>query len=142
MPTEMEYIFLGNSWLCDHNPIIDWRKQQMQVEQGDKTLTLRVHQEEEPKKLYSLISAKDLTMERGDTFCLVTKADIEADLEIEPDFYDKDREEVTDPDLIVLLKKWEHVLRTTLPKEPPTKRNMTHHIVLKPGTTLKQTHQY
>ena len=142
MPNDMEYVFLGSSWLCEHNPIIDWRKQQMQVEQDDKTLTLRVQQEEEPKKLYSLVSAKNLTMEKGDTFCLVTKADIEADLEIEPDFYDKDREEVTDPDLIALLKKWEHVFRTTLPKEPPTKRNVTHHIALEPGTTPKQTHQY
>ena len=44
-------------------------------------------------------------MEKGDTFCLVTRADIDAELEIEPDFYDKDREEVNDPDLKALLKK-------------------------------------
>ena len=141
MPTEMDYIYLGNSWLSEHNPIIDWKKQEMKVQQDDETITIQVHKEE-PKKIYSLVSAKDLIMEKEDTFCLITKADIEADLEIEPDFYDKDREEISDPDLKALLEKWKHIFRKNLPKEPPTKRNVTHHIALEPGTTPKQTHQY
>jgi len=141
MPNDLDFIFLGHDWLREHNPMIDWRKQQMQITQGDKIYTLRVA-EEEQRKLYSIVSAKELTMEKDDTFCLVTRADIDAELEIAPDFYNKDREEINDPDLQALLKKWEHVFRKTLPKEPPTKRNVAHHIALEPGTTPKHTHQY
>ena len=45
MPNDLDFIFLGY-WLQEHNPIIDWRKQQMQVIQDGKPLTLQVQENE------------------------------------------------------------------------------------------------
>ena len=151
LPGNQDQIILGNSWLDEHNPSIDWRKRTIQINQNGKTITLTVKgdKEENTKSIKFIKAEKNLKIEEGDQVCfitadmnLITHADIDEELGIEPDFYEKDRENVDNPKLKALLEKYSRIFRTYLPPDKPTKRNVEHYIDLLPGTTPKHTHQY
>jgi hypothetical protein len=89
------------------------------------------------------MDTKDLKLEEGDqVYLLQTKQDVDELLGPEEDFYAKKRENVNDPDLNKLLEEYKDVFREELPREPPTKRNVEHEIILEEGTKPIQAHQY
>ena len=52
LPGNQDQIILGNSWLDEHNPNIDWRKRTIKIEQSGKTFTLQVKNDKEDYQIH------------------------------------------------------------------------------------------
>ena len=141
-----EQVVLGNPWLHEENPHINWREKEATLMSEGNMVTIKVHPEaEEPKSRIDYLMVKNAEkeiFEEGDIICVISKADIEQELGIDQNFYDRDREEVKDPELDALLEEFSDVFRTELPEGKPAKHKVQHHIRLKPGAKPRNTYQY
>ena len=138
MPVDHDHIILGNHWLADLNPHIDWKRKTATIKKDGKTFILEVNPTTTPTTQVNLIiDAKDYEPEEGDNFYLID-INIDEDLGIETE----SQEEVTDPELAKLIEEFSDIFRTELPATKPTSRSTEHTIVLKEGTTPIKAHQF
>ena len=92
-----------------------------------------LHEEEHPE---------EFKFDPQDKLYLVNREDLQEEDEPDLDFYDKDREEVKDPELDKILEEYDDIFRESLPPGKPTTRNVEHHIPLIDGAKPVQAYQY
>src|SRR3954469_11720556 len=68
------------------------------------------------------------------------KKNLDEDLEIPDDFYEKDREEIKNPQLLELLEEYDDIFSKKLTE--PSKCDVEHYITLKPDTRPVQSRQF
>ena len=92
LPNDHEQIVLGNPWLHDENPHINWRKKEATLTSEDGSMvTIKVHPEaKESRARINYLEVKDAAkevFEVGDIVCVISKEDVEEELGIDKDFY-------------------------------------------------------
>jgi len=126
VPLELNTIIFGNQWLADINSIINWKTKEFTINQNGHTQTITT----DPK--VERVSAKEFAMILEDTRedPQVFAVTLDEDDKHTQEFYDKHRQQVTDPELDNLLQEYDDIFKEKLPKAAPTKRTIVHHIPL------------
>ena len=120
---------LGKPWLFDTNPTIDWRKNQVIIEDWDNKWVLQGKQKEDQQEIQlcddSLVSTKSLAkmVDTGEVIAVFAKPEpTHTSQKLAPKFE-------------ALLKEFEDVFPEKIPDCLPPKRTVDHEITLYPGTT-------
>ena len=147
LPVEHPCVILGSPWLHDVNPHINWTNKTMTIQQGASAFTIESegHQNKTSSIKANFIMMKttqqiEEVIQEGDSLYLITQKDLDEALEITDDFYEKDREEVKDPQLLKLLDEYSDIFAEKLTK--PSKCNVEHYITLKPNAKPIQAKQF
>ena len=143
-PGKLPMVILGNTWFAQNNPSINWTTNDItlqdltvikgSVKESKPEINLIILQEEE--------SLEDFKIDPQDQLFLVNREDLEEEDEIDQDFYDKDREDVKDPELDKILLEFDDIFKENLPPGKPTTRNVEHNIPLVEGAKPVQAYQY
>jgi gag-polyprotein putative aspartyl protease len=119
MPFNHNQLILGNQWLSQHNPDINWITNEVRLINNNIQHTLKPQQP--IKKKINLIqdipTLKGQKFDQSDLVTLIMPDDIEEELRLEKsDFYDKDREDIQDADLEALKQEFSDIFSNKLPK--------------------------
>jgi len=127
-------VILGNTWLEDRNPDINWKTKEITIKSGTVTYIIRV----QPNTDIEQISASQLRR-------AAKKKDAEL-FAIRVNKINEVKEERTklpiDPRIQTLLKKYSDVFPEEIPSGPPPERSKQHTIDLEPGAKPQALHQY
>src|SRR3954452_13238750 len=137
-------MILGNQWLSQTNPQINWRERIMKIIDQDQTHTIQVDggQPEKKKLNFIFVSESQMRIEEGDTLYIINRReDTQEELGIDDEYYARQREEVNDPELEALLKEYKDIFREELPIIEQDREHQ-HYIHLKEGAIPKRMPQY
>jgi hypothetical protein len=137
MPVDHDHIILGNHWLANLNPQINWKEKTATIKKDGQVHVLKVNPTPGSDQVNFITNAKDYEPEEGDNFYLID-AEIDDDLGIVPE----PQEDITDPDLAALLEEFQDIFRDELPDTKPTSRSVEHTITLKEGAQPVKAYQY
>src|SRR5215212_6487944 len=146
LPTAHDQVLLGHQWLAEVNPVINWKEREVRIKEGGEQFVLKVKRDKMLEEI-SLSQVNQIlrrhrrsttTAEEEDMFLLqVNQVEDQ-----ERQFYDKDREEIVDPELLSLLKEYQDIFKDELPVNEYIAREITHRIPLKEGARPVQLKQY
>jgi deoxyuridine 5'-triphosphate nucleotidohydrolase len=146
MPFNHNQLILGNQWLSQYNPDINWITNEVTLTSNDIQHIFKP-QQPLPKRKINVIqdinTLKKQRFEESDLVTLIMPDDIEEELGLEKsDFYDKDREDIQDADLEALKQEFNDIFSNQLPKGREMPPKVQHYITLEPNTRPTQAYQY
>src|SRR5947208_12827205 len=137
MPVDHDHIILGNHWLANLNPQINWKEKTATIKKNGQLHILKVNPTPGTGQVNFITNANDYEPEEGDNFYLID-AEIDEDLGITPE----PQEDITEPDLVTLLEEFQDIFRDELPDTKPSSRSVEHTITLKDGAQPVKAYQY
>jgi len=131
-------VFLGKSWFEKHQPVVDWRKNEVSfnkrqfkyiIRAGRGAVHSKIPLKDEPKVSLNVISATQMKKESkgGELFMIFVKLTSINNLEILEN-------QIQNKDLKKILKDFQDVFPKDLPSGLPPKRDIDHKIKIIPGS--------
>jgi len=140
VPMDLKNIILGNKWLANVNPVINWKTKEFSITKDNQTVIIKPMNEKDPKR----ISTKEfaLILQSADKDTQLFRIELDEDDKHMEEFYDQYRTQSTNTKLDKLLEQYDDIFKEKLPQAAPTKRTVVHHIPLEKDAKPLQMYQY